>query len=355
MTNQQLSTNTFATAKWIVSPNKADGTHTTIAGALAAASSGDTIFIRPGTYFEAFINLVGGVNLTAYTCDAYTPNVKIVGQLVASFSGKCSISGICIQTNGATAINMTGANGTNIDFINCNILATNATGITNAVTATGAVNFYSCTATSSAGFALFACSNSAILQTFYSVFGSSDSTSSTSSGSSIIQLYNGTHNHVLTSSGTGAVGLDSMFISSGSTPLVIGNTGQSNFYNCSISGTSSTAITIAAGCKVTLYNCMIISSNTSAISGAGTLAYTPISFGGTSSNVTVSTQNANGFGPRILLNGGAQLMSGTGDPSGAITAPQGTLYLRVDGSSTTTRAYINTDSATGWTSVTTAT
>lgn len=45
---------------------------------------------------------------------------------------------------------------------------------------------------------------------------------------------------------------------------------------------------------------------------------------------------------------------GSGSPDTAITAAQGSLYLRTDGSSTSTRAYINTDGVTAWTSVTTA-
>lgn len=43
---------------------------------------------------------------------------------------------------------------------------------------------------------------------------------------------------------------------------------------------------------------------------------------------------------------------GTGAPT--ISAGKGSLYLRLDGSSTSTRAYINTDGGTTWTSLTTA-
>jgi len=46
------------------------------------------------------------------------------------------------------------------------------------------------------------------------------------------------------------------------------------------------------------------------------------------------------------------LFFGTGAPTFA--AGQGSLYLRADGSSTSTRAYINTDGGTTWTAVTTA-
>lgn len=53
--------------------------------------------------------------------------------------------------------------------------------------------------------------------------------------------------------------------------------------------------------------------------------------------------------------GGVDFMSGTGDPNGVVTAAKGSYYARLDGSSTSTRAYINTDGATAWTAVTTAT
>lgn len=46
------------------------------------------------------------------------------------------------------------------------------------------------------------------------------------------------------------------------------------------------------------------------------------------------------------------MIAGTGAPT--LTAPKGSLYLRLDGSSTSTRMYVNTDGATTWTNVTTA-
>jgi len=44
---------------------------------------------------------------------------------------------------------------------------------------------------------------------------------------------------------------------------------------------------------------------------------------------------------------------GSGAPT--VSAAQGSLYLRTDGSSTSTRAYINTNGTTDWTAITTAT
>jgi hypothetical protein len=79
-----------------------------------------------------------------------------------------------------------------------------------------------------------------------------------------------------------------------------------------------------------------------------------------------------GTGPRVTINGstatpaggttGLGLTFGTttnfgifyGSGAPSLSADKGSLYLRSDGSSTSTRAYINTDGGTTWTSITTA-
>lgn len=49
---------------------------------------------------------------------------------------------------------------------------------------------------------------------------------------------------------------------------------------------------------------------------------------------------------------GIGMYAGSGAPS--FSAAKGSIYVRSDGSSSSTRLYINTDGATTWTSVTTA-
>lgn len=46
------------------------------------------------------------------------------------------------------------------------------------------------------------------------------------------------------------------------------------------------------------------------------------------------------------------ITSGTGAPT--FSAPQGSLYIRTDGSSTSTRLYVNTTGSTTWTNFTSA-
>lgn len=60
------------------------------------------------------------------------------------------------------------------------------------------------------------------------------------------------------------------------------------------------------------------------------------------------------IGKGVILGSTAKVVDGAGDPNGVVLAPQGSLFLSRTGNSTTTRAYINTNGATTWVSITTA-
>ena len=71
---------------------------------------------------------------------------------------------------------------------------------------------------------------------------------------------------------------------------------------------------------------------------------------------TGPVNSANGFIGAVTTTAlsvdGVSISAGSGAPT--FTAAKGSLYLRTDGSSTSTRAYINTDGATTWTNLVTA-
>ena len=74
-------------------------------------------------------------------------------------------------------------------------------------------------------------------------------------------------------------------------------------------------------------------------------------------SVVKSTASATAGGAEAVRIGtGATGVLGVYFGSGAptISAPQGSLYLRTDGSSISTRLYVNTNGSTTWTNVTTA-
>lgn len=140
------SDNNYSTNKFIVSSTAGQGNYTTIASAIAAASSGDTIFIKPGTYTEN-ITMVAGVNLSSDIVGATTPNVIINGTVTCNYTGACSCDGICFQTNSAAAINS--ASGTPVlELTDCSFACTSNTYCITASNTSFTLKAYNCTATS---------------------------------------------------------------------------------------------------------------------------------------------------------------------------------------------------------------
>lgn len=86
--------------------------------------------------------------------------------------------------------------------------------------------------------------------------------------------------------------------------------------------------------------------------------------GGISGGAVSATGTVTAKSGTALTAGGAAMFVGTntansmgiyfGSGAPTISAAQGSLYLRSDGSSTSTRAYVNTNGTTGWAAITTA-
>lgn len=121
------SINKFTAAPLIVDPTASNGTHTTIALAIAAATSGQTILIKDGMYTED-LTLKSGINLASYECDAFN-NVIINGKITVPDSTTVSISGIQLRTNSDFALVVSGSEATNVYIKDCYINALNNTAI----------------------------------------------------------------------------------------------------------------------------------------------------------------------------------------------------------------------------------
>jgi hypothetical protein len=354
--------NNFGIAKFIVSSAYSDGcTHTTIASALTDASSGDTIFIRTGTYTEN-LTLKAGVNLCAFECDGYTPNVTIIGKASFSSAGTVVLSGLRLQTNSDFCLAVTGSAASIVTLTNCFINCSNNTGISYTSSSSSAsLNLYRCNADiTTTGISLFANTSAGQFVLGYCDFYNTglSTTASTSSAGGIDCKYTNIR-FPITTSGTG--GITSSFCAYNtnaiaSSCLTIGGSPGSNdnVNQCTFTSSSATSIVVNQGLNIRV--CNINSNNTNAVSGSGSVSIACIVFTGTSSNISTSTVNTNlitDFGV-IMVQDLAQIRSGSGSPNGSVTAPKGSLFLRTDGSSTSTRAYINTNSGTSWTAITTA-
>lgn len=119
------------------------GDFTTIATAMTAAVSGDTIFVRPGSYTENF-TWKAGVNLTAFNCDALSESVNVTGVIIVSFAGTASVSGINFSDNGTNPlIQFPGTNATVFNMSNCR-LTSGGDVVLYLENANLAVNLYNC-------------------------------------------------------------------------------------------------------------------------------------------------------------------------------------------------------------------
>lgn len=98
----------------------------------------------------------------------------------------------------------------------------------------------------------------------------------------------------------------------------------------------------------------VVSDNGFIGSITGAVAATTITATGT---ITVDSATAPvaGGDAAVLMTSTAGLGIYVGSGAPTVSAAQGSLYLRTDGSSTSTRLYVNTNGTTGWTNVTTAT
>ena len=316
-----LATNNYGPAKFIVDgTTTANGTHSTIAAALTSASSGDTIFIRPGTYTEN-LTLKAGVNLTAFGSDSSlnaTGKVIISGTCTMTTAGSVTISGIQLQTNSAALLAVTGSAASVVNLENCYLNMTNNTGITfSSSSASAIINVYRCIGNlGTTGIALFSHSSAGTLLLEYSKFDNSgaSTTASTSSAGATTIFYTFISSP-FTTSGTAALSLDNSTINSGAqnvTAFTNGGSGSSTASNCFFISGSASAVSISSTLTMTL--CSVDSTNTNAVTGAGTLINAGISFINTSSVINTTTQTA-----RNIDVGGISFDGGTNNLSSYTT------------------------------------
>ena len=216
----------FGTNVIIVSPNISDGANfTTIAAAITAASSGDIIFIRPGTYTED-LTLIAGITIASHQSATFDSSVTIVGKMTAGYAGSTTLNGIKLKTNSDYALVVSGANATVLTLNYCSIEAADNSAM-NITAASSAIHFNDCvTDLSTTGVALFVMTAGDV-EMFYC--NNTNSGGSTTSSTISAGEYEFAYSHmesIITTSTTGEVnGRFSSFVKAGSTLLVLGGAG----------------------------------------------------------------------------------------------------------------------------------
>ena len=290
-----LNINPMSASRWIVDTLGFNGTHTTIQAAITAATSGDNVFILEGVYTEN-LTLKAGVNLVGYRGSGRTSTVTILGNCTFATLGTATISGCKLQTNGSFCISNTGANASILNIIDCDIQAANNTAINYTNSNAASQIFISiCTMNIGAtGNALHTMSSIGTLQYRYcniSNTGASVTVSSNSAGKVIFYFCN--IFCPLSTSATGIIEKRYSYVDTSAqnvTCLTTAGTGTVEIdFGGDASGTA-TAIVVGSGTTVFLNSSDIYTSNAAAISGAGTLNFSLLTFEGTSSAITTTTQ-----------------------------------------------------------------
>ncbi len=306
MATINTSSDLFGVAQFIVDASPGYGTHTTIQAAITSAAAyiitsgkNATVFVRPGTYTEN-IALSAGVNLTAFVCDAFTPNVTISGTLSFSGAGAVILSGLNLQSNGAAILSITGSSATQLTLIDCNLTVSFNPGITYSVTNTAAnLVINNCTYNlSTTAMALYSMSSTGNFQIEYTL-GSNSGLSKTASNNSAgtISYYYSAINNAISSSSTGALGFNwsnittSALSDSAIVPLTYNGSGVSVCRFSEVFGGTASGISIGSGATLGLDETVISSTNTNSVTGAGTLNSSILRFSNTSSTINTAIQS----------------------------------------------------------------
>ena len=286
-------------ARYIVAADGTVGTganYTTIASAISAAQSSgvnSTIFIQPGTYTENF-TITPGINLTAFECDSFTPNVTIIGKITMTAAGTCSLSGIRLQTNSDFLLSVTGNAASVINLINCFLNFSNSSGIQlSSSSASSSISLFNCIGNlGTTGIKIFEHTGSGSIgfnSCFFVNSGSSLTASTCTTG--VVNSSYTNFNSSITFSGTASGLFNFSRVDTSNLNIIAftaGGSGVQQFFNCQFSSGTSSAISISTSANIIA--CDIISSNAATIAGAGTINFSQIDFQGTSSTISTTTQ-----------------------------------------------------------------
>ena len=324
-----LATNNYGQAKFIVATSPANGTHTTLAAAMAAASSGDTIFLRNSVTED--VTITPGVNIVAYESSSLnTPS--ITGKLTMTGAGTSTLSGLTLITNSDFLIAVTGSAASILNIYNCYLNCSNNTGISFTSSSSSALIYLdSCNGNLGiTGISLFAHSSAGALRFFSCFFlnNGGSSTANTVSAGSLFPNFTGFTNPT-TVSGTTALIQGSHNIFNTNPQNVIPLTVTSTSANpsvldwCEFNAGSATAVSVGVGATLKLLQCVVMSTNTNTITGAGTLIYSVLSF--TNSN-TINTTTQTPLIPAFLAYVTNNVLNVTGDATDYTIIFNGTVF-----------------------------
>lgn len=305
-----LPTNNYGVAKFIVSATASNGTHTTLASAIAASSSGDIIFVRQGTYTEN-VTLKAGVTLVGWAEDGANVDATIDGTITCSTAaGTYSISKLNLKNTGAAACVLVSGTVSSVYVNNCNFSfnASGTIGVSNS--SSGSVYISNCkgNSTTTGTYPVTNTDVGAIFLSYCRFFnGGASVTPCPISGGSLSVYYCDFPYGTSFTNATTAVFNNSTIGVSGVVAIAYAGSNTSNIIeNCYINAIGTAALTVTTPGALVLLNSTIFCNQTP-ITGNGTISYGTIEFQG-SSAISATTQT-----PFVVQNGKCKTVLPAGD------------------------------------------
>lgn len=324
--NPTISARDLHTARFIVSPGgSADGAnYTTIGSAVAAAAlvgGNQTVALQPATYTENF-TLPSGVSITAFQANGQSGGgVTIVGKITRNDAGTSVISSCILQTNADYVCSLTGANETNIVFIQCFFVgADHSVFFSDNSNSSSNYTFRNCNGTlNTTGIAWFSSTGSEILTTMNSEFGNSaNSTTASTKTAGVVNLnYTRFLSPWSVTAVSGTWTATSIICQNlNQTSLTTATSGTITMYDCVLRSGTASAVSAGAGTTVDVGNATLASTNSNVLTGAGTITITandnPVSVTNAYNATTITRYPFGEYGtftPSLTFGGGSTGMT----------------------------------------------
>jgi hypothetical protein len=263
-----ININPMSSARWIVDSLGFNGTHTSLTAAYASSTSGDSIFMLPGTYTEDPV-AKPGVSVTASLGDSFIPNVIINGKITYSGVGLTCLSNVCLQTNNDYYLEVNGSSASSIRLTRCFLNTLNHTGINfTSSSSDSLIRLDLCTeAAGTSGITLITkTSPGSFIAGFSTISGGTTTASTLSAGSFNIQ--SSYFSYPIVSSGTSGISAAFSTFNANGIALTL-NGPSSSISQCIIASGANAAVSIGAGAVANVVNSNIISTATNVFTGLG--------------------------------------------------------------------------------------
>jgi len=286
----------YDTANGLLVDPKGNGDFTTIAGALAVVATGQTIFLRPGTYSES--NTIStACNITAFDGDgAQSGNVTITGTFTVTAAITVNLSNLYLTTPATTYfLAVTGSAASVVNLTNCYLNCSVASGIHyTSSSGSSSVNLYKCEGNlGTTGIGLYVMSSAGTLNINYCNFANSGvSVTATSSSAGTVNIGYSELYFPISTSSTGSLGIQwSLIATTNATGVLFGGSGTSVIGFSTINSGTASSVSISNGATAGITACTFDSSNTNVITGAGGLDFSGLIFPqGATYTVNTTTQ-----------------------------------------------------------------